>query len=155
MERHSFSFDHHDLFWLDNLSRSRLDPECGSVKMFNLKISSNNGVKKGDFFGHQNICSFPFKDFMLLLSHNENNITGLFYWVLIGLTVESILFAVWGTFINSNLNDFLLFSGDIRFTLFDNSISSDSNLHVFSIVKIFKCAFNWMDHRLCFLWSNF
>ena len=102
--------------------------------MFDLEISSNDRIKEGNFFSHQNIGSFPFKGFMLLLSHNKNNITGFFHWVLIGLSMEGVLFTVWGTFIDTNLNDLFLFMGDVTIALFDNSISIDSNLHILAIV---------------------
>lgn len=45
-----------------------------------------------------------------LLLHNDDDITGLLTWVLVGFTVESVLTVVGGSLVNLSIDNFLLLS---------------------------------------------
>ena len=111
--------------------------ERGSINMFDLKISTNNGIKKSNFFSHQKIRSFSRENIMFLLCNNKYDISSLFDWMLIRFSMEEIFLSIWRTLVNSNFEHFLLSFSYIGFTFFNDPVPGNFNLNFLSLINIF------------------
>ena len=115
VERHTLVFQGQNLLRLDDLV-ARFDVEKGAIKMLNCKLDATDAFLDADFLCHKKIRTSSFEDLMLLLSYDEYNIASFLVRVLISLSVENELFAIWRASIDVALNDLLLLRNSIALT---------------------------------------
>ena len=90
---------------------------------------------------------------MLLLRDNENHIASLLVGMLVSLSVENILFAIWSSLRNLAFEHFF-FPLDNFFVIHSFfPVSSHLDFDSFSNVKFLKSEFNGMNNRLGLFWS--
>lgn len=119
VEGHSFFFNGEDLVWLNGHALLSLDSELGAVQMVHQKIDTTKSLHQRNLLVHQKVSASPLKYWMLLLRHDEDNVTCFALRVLVGLSVKDVLLAVGSTFINDALKNLrlLLRLGRIAFVL--------------------------------------
>jgi hypothetical protein len=64
-------------------------------------------LQQGDLFFHQQVCAFSLEQFVGLLLHDDDDIAGFDAWVLVSLSVESVLLAIGCALINLSIEDLL------------------------------------------------
>ena len=140
VEGHSLFLDGEDLVWLNGHALLSLDSELGAVQMVHQKINATKSLHQRNLLVHQKVSASPLKYWMLLLRHDEDNVTCLALGVLVGLSVKDVLLAIRSTFINDTLKNLrlLLRLGRIAFILrsvcFLQPVSADFDSRRFALV---------------------
>ena len=79
----------------------------GSVQVRYHEIDACQCLQQGDLFFHQQVCAFSLEQFVGLLLHDDDDIAGFDAWVLVSLSVESVLLAIGCALINLSIEDLL------------------------------------------------
>ena len=113
--RHAVAFDCLDVIGLDDLARLVLDSDFAAIQMSKYEVNSSQGLKQGNLLLYHQVSTSSLEGLLWLFINLNDYISRLDVWVLIGLSMENLLFSIRSAFVNSNLKDFLLFDDLLSF----------------------------------------
>jgi hypothetical protein len=109
VERQTLAHNSLQVIGLDDLTGFILDSNFGSVQVRYDEVNARQRFLQGDLLLHQQVGSLALKLLMGLLLRNDNDITGLHAWELIGLAVEGVLVVVGRSLVDNCFKHLLLF----------------------------------------------
>lgn len=108
MERKALVGDCLQIIGLDNLARLVPDADFRAVKVSQHEVDTSEGLDQSDFMFEEQIGSLSLELLVRLFLHDNDDITGLLAWELVGFTVERELAVVGCALVDHGLENFLL-----------------------------------------------